>query len=142
MTIVDPALQAAHRHRSRALIGRNPELLVKLAREQTQEALRTLINIMADLEQPGAVRVRAAELLLERGWGKTPQQIVLHDADGAIGMAAIPLMERIAAIKAARSGGETIELEASELTEAKPVSTELTKTEKVEASDKVGANLI
>jgi hypothetical protein len=102
--------------RSKALTGRQPEIIIRLARQQTEEAIRHLINIMGDLEQPGAVRVRAIELLLERGWGKTPQQIILSDPTLQLGMGAIPLMERIAALKEA-SQGQTIELEASEISE-------------------------
>lgn len=110
------ALARQNMVRGQALRGRDPEILVRLAREQTTEALRHLVNIMQDLEQPGAVRVRAIELLLERGWGKTPQQIFIND-DSSVGMAAIPIMDRVAALRAAMSGGETIELESSQLLE-------------------------
>jgi hypothetical protein len=110
-------LHKTHQRQSLIYAGRTPEILVRLAREQTQEAIRHLVNIMGDLEQPGAVRVRAAELLLERGWGKTPQQIILQDPTNQLGVAAIPLLDRIAAIKASHSQGETIDLEASELME-------------------------
>jgi hypothetical protein len=109
-------LAKMHERQTKIYAGRTPEILVRLAREQTTEAIRHLVNIMSDLEQSGAVRVRAAELLLERGWGKTPQQIILSDPGSTLGMAAIPLLDRIAGIKAA-ARGETIDLEASQLTE-------------------------
>ena len=114
---IDPEIASMNKRRGAIFRNRSPEILVKLAREQTVKAIETLVKILGDLEQPGAVRVRAAELLLERGWGKTPQQIILTDPEGQLGIAGIPILERIAAIKAAHSGGETIDLEASELKE-------------------------
>ena len=42
----------------------------ELAREHTEEAIRTLAAIMQDGKEPAAARVRAAECLLDRGWGK------------------------------------------------------------------------
>lgn len=46
-----------------------------LAREYTAEAIETLIEIMEDDDAPKAARARAAEILLDRGWGKAPQTI-------------------------------------------------------------------
>jgi hypothetical protein len=42
----------------------------ELAREHTEEAIRTLAAIMQDGKEPAAARVRAAECLLDRGWGR------------------------------------------------------------------------
>lgn len=108
-------LEREHKRRTMWFKGKDPEIIVRLAREQTEEALRILVTVMKDLEQPGAVRVRAIELLLDRGWGKTPQQIFLTDPTGQIGMGAIPILDRIAGLKAALGVGETIDLESSEL---------------------------
>ncbi len=41
-----------------------------LARAQTDTAINTLVAIMSNSKSPAAARVRAAELLLDRGWGK------------------------------------------------------------------------
>ena len=41
------------------------------AREHTEEAIRILATIMQDGKEPAAARVRAAECLLDRGWGKS-----------------------------------------------------------------------
>ncbi len=50
------------------------------AREHTAAAMETLAAIMNDAAQPPAARVRAAELLLDRAWGKARQ--LVSDADG------------------------------------------------------------
>jgi Family of unknown function (DUF5681) len=42
----------------------------ELAREHTEEAIRTLAAIMQDGKEPAAARVRAAESLLDRAWGR------------------------------------------------------------------------
>ena len=47
----------------------------ELARQQTLEAVRVLAAIMADEKEPAAARVRAAEALFDRGWGRPAQQI-------------------------------------------------------------------
>jgi hypothetical protein len=46
-----------------------------LARQFGPEAIKVLAEIMQDREMPPAPRVRAAEVLLERGFGK-PQAVV------------------------------------------------------------------
>ncbi len=53
-----------------------PKAVVKLqdlARENTKEALDTLIEIMKDPKQPAAARVTAADKVLDRGYGKATQ---------------------------------------------------------------------
>jgi hypothetical protein len=52
--------------------GRPKELghVRDLAREHTDEAIRTLASIMRDDKEPAPARVRAAEALLDRGWGR------------------------------------------------------------------------
>jgi hypothetical protein len=42
------------------------------ARTFTQEALDTIANVMRDENAPPDARIRAAEALLNRGWGKPP----------------------------------------------------------------------
>ncbi|SRR5260221_13578743 len=41
-----------------------------LARNHTKSAIKILAAIMTAEDQPGATRVLAAKILLERGWGK------------------------------------------------------------------------
>jgi hypothetical protein len=51
--------------------------VISLAREQTTNAINRLVEIMNDEAAPAAARVRAAELILERGWGRPSQDIHL-----------------------------------------------------------------
>ena len=45
-----------------------------LARAQTALAIRTLTGVCGSKAAPAAARVSAAQALLDRGWGKAPQQ--------------------------------------------------------------------
>jgi hypothetical protein len=97
--------------------------LVNLARRYSTAAITTLNTIMLDEKQPAAVRVRAAELLLERGYGKAPQAVMVGNADGQplVGPQALSIAERIAHLKVAEDqkveDARTVELEASAVTE-------------------------
>lgn len=65
-------------HGNRANPGGRPKSVarvVALARQHTEEAIRNLAEIMGDPGQKGAARVKAAEVLLDRGWGKAPQTV-------------------------------------------------------------------
>jgi Family of unknown function (DUF5681) len=49
---------------------------VKLAaRELTQEAIETLKTAMSAVEAPMAARVNAAQIILDRGWGKPKETV-------------------------------------------------------------------
>lgn len=52
-----------------------------LARKFTRRSIRVLADIMLDESQKGAVRVAAANSLLDRGHGKSPLVIATEDAD-------------------------------------------------------------
>ena len=54
--------------------GRPKEIghVKELAREHTVAAVKTLAEIMGNIEEPAAARARAAEALLNRAWG-TPE---------------------------------------------------------------------
>ena len=58
---------------------KNGKTLSDLAREHTEEAVKTLVKIMRDDAQPAAARVSAADKILNRGWGQAPQTIALTD---------------------------------------------------------------
>lgn len=45
----------------------------ELARDHTETAVNTLVSIMTNGEQPAAARVRASEVILDRGYGRAPQ---------------------------------------------------------------------
>ena len=53
--------------------------LKSIARIHTESAIRTLAAIMAQAKQPAGARVIAAQTLLDRGWGKAPQQLTGED---------------------------------------------------------------
>lgn len=54
--------------------------LAKLAREYTDEALATVVSIMRDEGNKPIDRLRAADIILDRGYGKAKQKIELEDA--------------------------------------------------------------
>jgi hypothetical protein len=45
----------------------------------TDLALKVLAGVAASAKAPQAARVSAAAILLDRGWGKAPQQLVGED---------------------------------------------------------------
>jgi len=53
----------------------------ELARQHTETAIRTLVEIATDPGQPGRARVAAAEAILDRAWGRPPQAL---EVDAAI----------------------------------------------------------
>lgn len=54
------------------------QLLVEvIAREHTEAAMETLIQIMQDTEAKDTARVAAANAILDRGWGKPRQDVNL-----------------------------------------------------------------
>lgn len=55
--------------------------LTQLAREHTEEAVETLVEVMRDDTAPPAARVAAADKILNRGWGQAPQTITIKDDD-------------------------------------------------------------
>lgn len=56
--------------------------VVRLARKYTQSAVNTLHEIMTDPRAMALARVKAADILLDRAWGKAPQAIALATIDG------------------------------------------------------------
>lgn len=57
--------------------GRPKELkhVQELARRYTDEAIKTLAEIMRNSNEPARARAAAAEALLDRGWGKALQHL-------------------------------------------------------------------
>jgi hypothetical protein len=49
--------------------------LVELARAQTEDSIKTLVQVRDDTNAPAAARVGAANALLDRGWGKPAQTV-------------------------------------------------------------------
>lgn len=106
---------ATVRRHNQLISMRDPRVIIDLARNYTTKAIRTLAELMEDTAQPGPVRVRAAEILIERGYGKAPQAVlVTDDRSLPTGIAAVPIEERIKQLIAARdNAGSVTDLEAS-----------------------------
>lgn len=52
--------------------------VVALAREKSAAAIATLAEIMTNTELRESARVKAAEVLLDRGYGKAPQTVNIN----------------------------------------------------------------
>ena len=112
-----------------------PYEIVQLARKQTEKAIHTLVALMegkggtmddgTPIEVPPAVRLRAAEILIERGYGKAPQAIHLTDETEKglqLGERTVTLAEKIIKLREQmRERDGTVDLEASQIVPAPPV---------------------
>ena len=56
-----------------------PEELKQLCRAKAEEAINVAAELLNDTQQPGTVRLKAAEILLDRGYGKAPQALTGED---------------------------------------------------------------
>ena len=56
-------------------VSQEKQVLKELAQTHTEDAVKTLAHIMGDAKQPGAVRVSAASVLLDRGHGRPTQSL-------------------------------------------------------------------
>ena len=54
---------------------RLPRTLIELARDNTQAAMDVLLTIMKDESAAPSARAKCAEIILERGWGRAPQEV-------------------------------------------------------------------
>lgn len=54
----------------------------ELARQHTEAAIKTLVEIMGSETEKGAARVAAAQALLDRGYGKPMQSVEHSGPDG------------------------------------------------------------
>lgn len=62
-------------------MAKTPSEIRSLARSHTLGAIKCLAGIMNEKKAPAAARVSAAQVILDRGWGK-PNQPVDGDGDG------------------------------------------------------------
>ena len=58
---------------------RIPEEVKELAKAHTEDAIRTLAEVMGDSSAPHSARVNAAEKLLDRAWGKSESTVNVND---------------------------------------------------------------
>lgn len=56
-------------------MAKTPTDIRSLARSHTETAIRTLAGIMREKDAPHSARVAAAQVLLDRGWGKATQHV-------------------------------------------------------------------
>lgn len=127
-----------------AAVRQSPHSLVAYARSFSTNAVDKLVALMqgqggrvtvlgkdgglveVDVPVPAQVQMRAAEIILERGFGKAPQAVLVKDetvvsAEGATSILQTTIHDRIAAIRAARVPKDVpIDLEASALQQAQP----------------------
>jgi hypothetical protein len=54
-----------------------------LARQHTEDAIRVLAEIMMDQKADPAPRTRAAEALLNRAWGRPPEDLTFRVAENS-----------------------------------------------------------
>lgn len=69
--------------------GRKPNIILaerqtlsEKAREHTDDALQTLVEVCKDKKAPPAARVQAANALIDRGYGKPPQAVEIGGIGG------------------------------------------------------------
>lgn len=62
------------------------------ARAHTAQAVATLADIMLDRDNPPAARIAAAEALLDRGWGRSPQAHLVAAMDAPQSGSIVKLM--------------------------------------------------
>lgn len=73
-----------------------PADLRSLSRSYTNEAVRIIAAVMRNSEED-SVRVRAAEILLDRGWGRAPQAHTGEDGEGDIRVTIRTIIEGVPA---------------------------------------------
>lgn len=61
--------------------ARTPKDVKQIARKHTAAAIKTLVGIMNQPKAPPAARVSAANAVLDRGWGKSPQPVAVGGDD-------------------------------------------------------------
>ena len=82
-----------------------PEEVRDRARSLSIEALETLAAIMKDTEAPPSARVAAANVILDRGYGKPPQSLDVTPRRLFDEMSDAELAETLAAVRQALADG-------------------------------------
>jgi hypothetical protein len=78
-----------------------PADIRSLCRAYTDESVRVLASIMRQAEHPPAVRVQAANILLDRGWGK-PAQMHAGEEGEAISTSRSGTLSKVATKRGSR----------------------------------------
>ena len=82
--------------------------LTEMAREHTDKALGALVGVIDDDEAPHSAKVSAASTLLDRGWGRAPQAVVVdaNITDESTTSQAAGLLDALDWIRATRTKSE------------------------------------
>lgn len=77
-----------------------------LARIHTKRAIEILVEVMEDREAPHGARVSAANSVLDRGWGRAPQTVVVDDTPQILDDAGLEakIRERVATLVGTTGG--------------------------------------
>jgi hypothetical protein len=75
-----------------------PAEVKELAKAHTEEAIRTLAEVMGDSSAPHSARVNAAEKLLDRAWGKSESTVNVNDSRTPRDLSTAELLSAIAAL--------------------------------------------
>lgn len=70
----------------------------ELARSYTEEAVRTLAEIMGDSSAPAAARVKASESLLDRAWGKSESTVNVKGASNVRDLSTAEILAALATV--------------------------------------------
>ena len=76
--------------------------LSELAREHTEEAVETLLEVMRDKDAPAAARNGAASHILDRGWGRPQQTVAIETQEENLDLSGMN-DEQLEAIETIRS---------------------------------------
>jgi len=91
--------------RREAILSDKRYELAKLCRRHTEDALLRLIKILEDPKTDTGARLKAIEILFDRGYGKAAQMIeMFQDATDVEGARELTVLERIERIRAKRNG--------------------------------------
>lgn len=136
---LSPASRAATEARQRRQHGATGAQVVELARKYTTRAIQKIVDLMdgkagevttldkegnvvtIQIEVPATVQAKCAEILLERGYGKSPQAILLR-TDSPLGLEDgekhdLSVEDKIRLLLEAKARGGVVDLEASEVGE-------------------------
>lgn len=67
--------------RPKGATNKHSKEIQEAAREHTDEALKTIIEIMNNEDNQASVRLNAAKLILERGYGRIPTEPEVEEAE-------------------------------------------------------------
>jgi hypothetical protein len=87
-----------------------PDDVREAARSFTAEAIATLGTIMRDKKAPPAARVRCAEVLLDRGWGRPETSATIRVSREVRDLSTAEILVALSALGIAGENGEAAEL--------------------------------